>query len=378
MAAEIEHTPPDFSYSVDSAPTDIYDVRKFYDPTDKFRDDALPVFLGRVAATRAVDVKMMIDGRMQDLRPREVMAAELTHALIDMPVELAAGNDATERGIQEVITATHEYADLVATTAVQLAEQIKKNKKSKESILVLAAKILAATAHEKQKRKSGLQYIEHPDRAASLFEIAWRRHIPQEEETEESKLLLDIHRAHIYLHDGYEDSIDPTGEYLSQDKEEHLTVSPLILKKVLEKCNILPPEGFSQDDIARTPLYMTRQEGFDGEKDSRLSYNEYADAGMEWGGPFFIAAKVPDTADNAFIEPPEDPNKIKKYTDLITPYKKEASKYGAQLGKVVRTIFELKREDVRKFKPDGFELKHIPTTFKGAISNKMQARRRNK
>lgn len=375
MSAEIDHTPSDFSYSIDSEPTDTYDIRHFYDPAEKFRDDPLPAFLGRVAATRAVEVKMMVDGRMQELRPREVMAAELTHALIDVPEELAAGNDVAERGIQEVVAATHEYADLVATTAVQLAEQIKKNRKSKESVLVLAAQILAATAHETQKRNNGEPYIEHPDQAASMFEIAWREHIPQNDETD---LLLDINRFLIYQHDGYEDGIDSTGEYLAQDKKTRFTVSPLIALKVLEKCGIESPSGHSNEHIGRNLLFMTHRQGFENTKEARMAYDDFTQAGAEQGGMFYLGAKPSDTAHNTKIQPPQDPNKLGKYTKSINHYKQEAQKYGAPFARVVKHLFELTPEKVRNFKPGGFELKHIPPEFRGMIAKKIQERRKKK
>jgi hypothetical protein len=198
-----------------------------------------------------------------------------------------------------IAAAVDDYADTVAAAVLEVADDLGRDlRRLRERItgldqpggperLVLAGRVLAAVAHDGVVRHSGRGYYCHPDEVASILSAAWRRQAHPEQDPR-----LQIGRFLAYCHDGFEDSLDPLGSYLS---ELPVIVSPRVARAVLE--HLAVPDAA---EVARVLLLLTRTKAVDG---SRMDYLDYLDRGIAEGGAYFVLTKAGDVHHNLSIEP---------------------------------------------------------------------------
>jgi hypothetical protein len=302
------------------------DLRAFYDPAGRRTHDPVHGLLDRVAATR-VPFVLPPAGR---LTGAEVILAEALHACLrthpqtgpDQAGREGAGREGAGRegagrdaragrdagvvlaipaGRQRAITAAvHGYADDVATAVLDvaddLADDLHRLRRRLTGLrgqgglqrIVLAGRVLAAVAHDGAVRRSGRDYYCHPDEVASILGAAWRRQAAAPEQDPR----LPVGEFLAYCHDGFEDSLDPRGSYLS---EVPVILSPLVARTVLERLEV--PDAA---EIARVLLLLTRTRATDG---SRMDYLDYLERGIAEGGAYFVLTKAGDVHHNLSIEP---------------------------------------------------------------------------
>lgn len=268
------------------------DLRAFYDPTGCHADETSDGFIDHVAATR----RQVTVEQLGELNGYEVILAEGLHALLDggsgsaLPV-----SEDRQAAITDMVT---EYADTVAHAVIEVADSLAEDTAQLQEMLrsgtvppvpdrvVLAGRVLAAVAHEGVVRRSGREYFMHPDEVASIITTAWQRQIKDDNER------LDVARFLAYGHDGFEDTIDPYGAYLS---EKPVIVSPLVAQRVLELLGV--PDARA---IGRILLLIAHTKDVQGKK---MDYFEYLDRGVREGGSLFVLTKAPDIHHNLNIEP---------------------------------------------------------------------------
>ncbi len=292
------------------------DLRAFYDPAGRHRHEPLPVLLDQVAATRVPFTLAPLG----PLAGHEVILAEALHACLG-PQACRAGTRPGDAGAdgegridasavlpvaprrqQAIAAAVDRYATAVAAAVLEVADDLAvdllrlqdrvrgllgEHRHAIPGRLVLAGRVLAAVAHEGVVRRSGRDYYCHPDEVASILSAAWRRQARSETDPR-----LLVGRFLAYCHDGFEDTLDPVGSYLS---ELPVIVSPRVVLAVLRSLAV--PDAM---EIARVLLLMTRTEATDG---SRMDYLDYLDRGIAEGNAYFVLTKAGDVHHNLTIEP---------------------------------------------------------------------------
>jgi hypothetical protein len=284
------------------------DLRAFYDPAGRCRRRSAEILLDDVAATRVPFVLSPV-GRLSGY---EVILAEAVHAgLRTRPAAgpaplhtVGAHSDGVVLPIppgrqHAIAAAVDDYADTVAAAVLEVADELGHDlRRLRERIagldrqvdserLVLAGRVLAAVAHDGVVRRSGRDYYCHLDEVASILSAAWRRQGHPEQDPR-----LQIGRFLAYCHDGFEDSLDPRGGYLS---ELPVIVSPRVARAVLE--DLAVPDAA---EVARVLLLLTRTRAVDG---SRMDYLDYLERGIAEGGAYFVLTKAGDVHHNLSIEP---------------------------------------------------------------------------
>jgi hypothetical protein len=157
------------------------------------------------------------------------------------------------------------------------------NEFNKESDVVLAGRILAASASAGISRNSGRDYYSHPHEVAQILRVASgrTRHLKPEE--------LDVLLFLAYCHDAFEDTFkNGKGSFLETD----IVVSPLLVKKYLESC-----ESPDASRVANTLMLLSKPIGPDG----KMPYLSYIQRGLHDSG--FIITKLADMQHNLEIEP---------------------------------------------------------------------------
>lgn len=269
------------------------DIRHFYDPSHRLADIPFEGLLQNVASTR----QPAYAPGLGKLAGHEIILVESIHAMIDdgktdqLPIK-------SERQT-EIREAVSSYAGNIALSTVEAVDEIISDRKHRQDVMphvkwsplpadvVVAGKVLAATAHDGQSRRNGRPYYTHPDDVASILTIAWSKQMPEERSDE-----LDRYLFLAYLHDGYEDTIDPAGHYLSASP---VVVSPFVAQRVLQHYDPTVPEA-----VPRTLLYLTRTKDTAGH---RMPYDAYTTRGIKYGQKLYIGTKAPDTQHNRNIEP---------------------------------------------------------------------------
>lgn len=324
------------------------EVRVFYDPLDRHSDEPDDVFLDGVAATRAT---VVLPGIGQ-IGGHEVVAAEVTHAMIDgadrLPLKIT---DARRESIKAAVA---HQAGRIALKVVEATETMVQEHNTAKAEhpryriptlppqLVLSGKVMAAVAHENVRRRSGRLYYYHPDEVSSIFTVAWRKQFGAKVGSADHERMLDVIRFLSYAHDAYEDSIDSKGAYLAKP----VIMTPLVAEQLLEIQHVADARN-----IARTLLFMTRTEDENGKK---MPYRKYIDLGIKRGGEYFILTKSPDIKHNVSIEPdkilPGDKKSAEKvrkrnmYLDAVIQILRASDPYDTSL--VAHSVFQITRGEV--------------------------------
>jgi hypothetical protein len=229
--------------------------------------------------------------------------------------------------------------------------------------LVLAGRVLAAVAHEGVVRRSGRAYYCHPDEVASILSAAWRRQVRPECDPR-----LLVTRFLAYCHDGFEDSLDPVGRYLS---ELSVLVSPRVVLAVLKDLGV--PDAA---EIARVLLLMTRTKATDG---SRMDYLDYLDRGIAEGNAYFILTKSGDVHHNLTIEPenidPADrraPARYAKrelYRRAAIRLRDAADDHDRDIAWTIHTTFTVRPTDVRpSLRTDTASVERLAAAVRGRLA----------
>lgn len=341
-------------------------LREFYDPASRQAGEPRDAFIDSVAASRC-QVRM---GALGALNGYEVMLVEGVHALIDhaegVPLPVAAERQqaiiaTVEAYACSVAEAVIEVVDELVRDTTQLADMLRGNVSPLPSRVVLAGRVLAAVAHEGGMRRSGRDYYMHPDEVATIATTAWKRQIRGDDDR------LDVVRFLAYGHDGFEDTIDPHGEYLT---EKTVIVSPLVAQRVLELLEVPDARG-----IARILLLMARTKDPDGGK---MDYFEYLDRGVREGGSLFVLTKAPDIHHNLNIEPEMIERGDRKararyekrdtYRAAADEIRTAAEAQDASTAWVVHSVFAVTADDIAPTtKSDTVSLQEIAATVRRKV-----------
>lgn len=346
-------------------------LREFYDPAAKRASDAFDIFLSWVASSR---LSAMI-GALSELTGHEVVLAEGIHALLDggdgveLPVPAdrqRAIADAIARYADNVALSVIEVADGLAQDAVQLREKLlgSGSLRTFPGRVALAGRVLAAVAHEGGFRRSGRDFYMHPDEVASIVTTAWERQRSGEDGR------LDVARFLAYAHDGFEDTIDPFGGYLS---EKPALMSPFVAQRVLEILGV--PDARA---IARVLLLMTRTKDVAGNK---MNYFDYLDRGIREGGSLFLLTKAPDIHHNLNIEPEmiargdrtahTMSEKRDMYREAADDMRTASEACDAATAWVVHSVFAVTPVDIHHtFKSDTLSIQEIAAAVRRKVSER--------
>lgn len=370
------------------------DLRAFYDPAGRHQRDPLTALLDRIAATR-VPFTLAPLGR---LTGHEVLLAEALHACLGPQPHHAGsrpGDDPGGSGLDAgvvlpvpprrqhaIAAAVDRYAAAVAAAVLAVADELAgdlhrlrgriagpagRRTRSIPGRLVLAGRVLAAVAHEGVVRRSGRDYYSHPDEVASILSAAWRR---QAQPESDPRILVG--RFLAYCHDGFEDSLDPVGSYLS---DLPVIVSPRVVLAVLQELAV--PDAA---EIARVLLLMTRTRATDG---SRMDYLDYLDRGIAEGNAYFLLTKAGDVHHNLTIEPENiDPRdrraparyaKRELYRRAATRLRDAADDHNHDIAWTIHTTFAVQPTEIsssQRTDPASVErlAAAVRTHFKSALS----------
>lgn len=342
------------------------ELRAFYDPAGRFTDEPVRTFLDRVASTR----QPMEASPLGPLTEFEIILAEGLHAGIDksigvgLPVPAARQHaiaDWVNTHAERVAVSVIEVADRLADDTAKVLRMLHLGSLRPPGRVVHAGRVLAAVAHEGCLRRSGRDYFMHPDEVASIITTAWQRQMGAEDER------LDLARFLAYAHDGFEDTIDPFGAYLSNP----VIVSPLVARTILELVGVPDAGG-----IARILLLMTRTKDADG---NRMDYLDYIERGVRQGGLLFLLTKAPDLHHNLNIEPdmidPTDHKARAKYEKRET-YRAAADEmriasedYDSPEAWVVHSVFTVAPSDLKpSTKSDSLSLQETAAAVKQRVA----------
>lgn len=347
------------------------DLREFYDPAGLRTAVPLGEFIDDVAATR----RPFTLASVGELSGHEVILAEGLHALLDGGEGVALPITA-DRQIA-IADALARYAENVALSVIDVADGLASETAHLQGMLrtgtlrpipdrvVLAGRVLAAVAHEGGMRRSGRDFFMHPDEVATIVTTAWQRQMTADEDDR-----LDVVRFLAYGHDGFEDTIDPYGAYLS---EKSVLISPLVARRVLEILGI--PDARA---IARVLLLMTRTKDVDGNK---MEYFDYLHRGVREGGILFTLTKAPDIHHNLNIEPDmiergdrkarAKYEKRETYRAAVDEMRLAGEQFDAATAWIVHSIFAVSPVDIMStMKSDTVSLQEIAA----AVRQKMAER----
>lgn len=286
------------------------EMRLFYDPSGKYADTPDEIFYGEVAGQRP-EVHATGFG---PLRGSEVTLADSIHIQQDTPDAVLA--DIRPSRIASIHDFIHDRADRTASYIGSLAlEKAKElpylsgypdiSPEGEVDIPLLSARILGAIACHGITRRDGKPYITHPESVASIAEAGWRRLHNNTDYTAQLRLL----KAIGYLHDAWEDTVDPKGDYLSRP----IIASPLTVEYLMALGDF--PHAH---DVAQSMYLMSHTDGL---LSDRLPYPGYMKRLIQLGRPEAKLGKAADNQHNAKIDADQHPL-------ILTPkQKKRAKKY---------------------------------------------------